>query len=154
MHCVLHDTEDSTRHYNFIIFQSHRNLCAIHWATFLPKSIFIWESQRVQESSIQKHELVIDPSNLKRPEEKDMVKQRGLVFISVWLYCTVCNVCTYVSFARSGLWITFSKLETAARKLVTACLRGSEMRYSWLLSPSDDCILLFSLITLDYWGRT
>lgn len=31
---------------------------------FLPECIFIWEGKRVQESSVQQHELVIDPSDL------------------------------------------------------------------------------------------
>lgn len=109
----------------------------------LPESIFIWEGQRVQESSVQQHELVVNLSDLQRSKRREMGRiWRWIQPISTWvakeILITVCLCicsCTYVSFARSELWITLSNAVAALRKLATAVFSGSERKHRSAVQP-------------------
>lgn len=106
---------------------------------FLPVCIFIWEGQWVQESTVQQHELVVDPSDLQRSKRRETERKGGINFyvdgkgdnnMSVHV-----SLCSYVSFARSELWITWSKWVAALRKLATARFSGSETRHRSTVQP-------------------
>lgn len=81
---------------------------------FSPECIFIREGQRVQESSVQQHKLVIEPSDLQWSKRREMEGEvSGVNFYvdgkddnSMSVY--VC-LCSYVSFARSEARIVWSK---------------------------------------------
>lgn len=51
--------------------QGHLSELILYWhLVFLPKCIVVWECQRVQESPVQQHQLVIDLSDLQWPERR------------------------------------------------------------------------------------
>lgn len=63
----------------------------------LPVRMFIWEGQRVQESSVQQHELVVDPSDLQWSERGEEVINTTQQYV-----CIDCMACS-LTFHLPGL---------------------------------------------------